>query len=184
MIKIESLLNVKSANNYEISPITMAVLSTVSSDGQQGAIVLEESQEYQVPVTPTKMVDSACVLYGSSLRGRLDGTRGISQITHKAPIAIDPASGIYFFPTMSPKHKQCSWISHSHVKHIEAENNNSQTTVHFRNGQMITIDVSFGIMLNQQHRTAQFRYALNLRMQQMHGKRKPENHDFDGFFNS
>lgn len=63
--------------------------------------------------------------------GRQDGTKDISGITHKAPISIDPASGMYFFPTSSPRNKHCSWIAHSHIDFIQPTKN-QMTEVHFK----------------------------------------------------
>src|SRR5699024_6331581 len=109
------------------------------------------------------MIDHACKFFGSSLRGRLEGTKDISKITHKPPVAIDPSSGMYFFPTASPTNKSCSRIAHSHVELINPIDKN-KTEVVFTNGNTIVLDVSYGSMMNQLHRTAQFRYSLDSRM--------------------
>src|SRR5690625_6254899 len=103
---------------YEVTPLTMAVLSKKDEGGKTNTFVLEETRDYTVYTTPTKVIDEACKFFGSSLQGRLEGTKDISKITHKAPISIDPSSGMYFFPTASPKNKKCSWISHSHIQFI------------------------------------------------------------------
>lgn len=98
--------------------------------------------------------------------GRQDGTKDISGITHKAPISIDPASGMYFFPTSSPRNKNCSQIAHSHIDFIQPTKN-QMTEVHFKNGQKIILDISYGSMMNQIQRTAQFRYLLNDRIKKL-----------------
>ena len=81
-----------SKDDYEISPLTMAILSLTEDDGSISTHILEESYDYIVKKTPTKLIDEACRFFGSSLQGRMDGTRDISKITHKPPIAIDPSS--------------------------------------------------------------------------------------------
>lgn len=149
--------------NYEVTPMTMAILPTESEKGVTTTKVLEESREYMVHMTPTKMVDHACKFFGSSLKGRLEGTKDISKITHKPPVAIDPSSGMYFFPTASPANKSCSWIAHSHVEMINPIEHD-RTQLVFKNGKKITLNVSYGSMMNQLHRTAQFRYSLDNRM--------------------
>lgn len=148
--------------NYEITPLTMAVLYK-NENGTIRTYVLEETREYVVYQSPTKVIDNACKFFGSSLKGRLEGTKDISNITHKAPVAIDPSSGMYFFPTASPVNKTCSWISHSHVDFIKPLGKN-KTKIAFKNGHNIIVDVSYGSMLNQVQRTAQFRYSLENRM--------------------
>src|SRR5699024_12000082 len=90
---------------YEITPLTLAVVSKESRDGKYTTYIMEEGGEYAVHSTPTKIIDYACRFFGSTLEGRLEGTKDISQIVYKAPVAIDPSSGMYFFPTASPKNR-------------------------------------------------------------------------------
>src|SRR5690625_5704700 len=75
-------------------------------------------------------------------------------MTHKAPISTDPFSGMYFIPTMSPTSDKCSWIAHSYIEKIYKAAN-QQAKILFKNGKIITLDISFGSMLNQVQRTAQ-----------------------------
>lgn len=149
--------------DYEVTPLTLAVLSRENKKGDSDTVVLEGKREYTVSTPPTKMIDIACKFFGSSLKGRLEGTKDISKITHKAPIAIDPSSGMYFFPTASPTNKKCSWIAHSHVKDIH-QIEKSKTEIEFKNGKRIIINASYGSMMNQVQRTAQFRYSLDSRV--------------------
>src|SRR5690625_2467933 len=156
---------------YEVTPLTMAVLSKKDEGGKTNTFVLEETRDYTVYTTPTKVIDEACKFFGSSLQGRLEGTKDISKITHKAPIAIDPSSGMYFFPTASPTNNNCSWINHSYVVEINPIGKR-KTEITFKNGRRIIVNVSYGSMLNQLQRTAQFRYSLDTRMKILHSARK------------
>lgn len=157
-------------NNFysptEITPLTMAVLAQEDGNGQISTCVLEAEQEYVVDHTPSKLIDHACSFFGSSLKGRQEGTRNISGITHKAPVSIDPFSGMYFIPTMSPSKKHCSWIGHSHIEHLK-QLRHQGTSLIFKNGREITLDISYGSMLNQIQRTAQFRYILDERIRRL-----------------
>lgn len=149
---------------HEITPQTMAVLPRLDKYGNPGSYIIEEQEEYYVNSAPSKVIDQACKFFGSSLKGRQEGTRAISELTHKAPISIDPASGMYFFPTTSPTNPKCSWIAHTHIsKMYEAPNR--CTKVVFKNGKSIILEVSLGSMENQVNRTAQFRYILENRIQ-------------------
>jgi len=163
-MKKEIMLNDYVITHHEINPQTMAILANHKENRRTNSShILEESREYIVHISPTKVIDNACKFFGSSLKGRLDGTRDISGITHKSPIVIDPTSGMYFFPTFSPVNAKCSWIAHSHVEMIIPKEKN-HTKVVFKNGQRIVFDVSYGSMMNQIHRTAQFRYSLEERI--------------------
>ena len=149
---------------YEISPLTLSVMPKILENGILGSHILEVNHEIVTEMSPSKLVDYACKYYGSSLRGRQEGTRGVCGITHKAPIAIDPHSGMFFFPTTSPQNSKCIWIAHTHVSKIEPKDT-YDTIVKFKNGKEIIVPVSYGSMINQLQRTAHYRYKLTERLQ-------------------
>lgn len=161
------MLNEKQLSpSYVITPLTMAVLVYHDDKGNAGSWILEEQDEYYTVLPPSKVVDQACKFFGSSLKGRQSGTENIYGITHKVPISIDPSSGMYFFPTASPVNIKCSWISHSHIDKV---NNlgNQKTELLFKNGRKVPLPVSYGSMMNQIQRTAQFRYLLDNRINEL-----------------
>lgn len=160
------MLNENNHDLYEISPFTMAVIPENDETGATNTVVLEESGIYHIPSPPTRLIDLACRYFGSSLKGRQEGTKDVSRITHKAPIAIDPSTGMFFFPTTSPRNRDCSWINHSHVDDIQPICQ-KETKIIFKNGQHIIIGISHGSMMNQLQRTAQFRFLLENRMKQI-----------------
>lgn len=151
------------STTHEITPLTMAILAHYDEVGNRMTRILEKGSEYFVKSSPSKVIDEACHFFGASLKGRQEGTRHISGITHKAPIAIDPYSGIYFFPTVSPASPACSWIAHTHIYKIR-ETKNQQTEITFKTGQKVIVEVSVGSIQNQVNRTAQFRYLLGARV--------------------
>src|SRR5690625_620508 len=161
--------NNKESKPYEITPLTMAILAYFDQDGNRKTCILEKEEEYYVDSTPSKVISKACQFFGSSLEGRQEGTRYISGFTHKAPIAIDPHGGLYFFPTGSPTSPSCSWISHTHIQNI-AEAKKQKTELVFTNGKRIIIDVSIGSMMNQVYRTSHFRYLLGKRINPLKSK--------------
>lgn len=149
-------------NPQELTPHTLAVISTFENEKNKSRI-LEGKDELLAEYTPSKLIDYACKFFGSSLKGRQEGTADVCKITHKAPIAVNPSNGMYFFPTASPSNPNCSWIAHSHIEDFYSEWPNS-TTIVFKNGIKITVPVSNGIIANQIQRTAQFRYLLDHRL--------------------
>ncbi|MFS0671955.1 competence protein ComK [Ornithinibacillus sp. 179-J 7C1 HS] len=150
---------------HEITPLTLAVVAKKDETGNVHTYILEEEAEYMVEKSPSKLIDYACRFFGSSLKGRQDGTRDICGITHKAPISIDPSSGMYFFPTTSPTNAKCSWIAHSHIDHVNRFMD--KTEIVFKTGKKLVIDASYGSIMNQIHRTAQFRYLLDNRIKHL-----------------
>lgn len=148
---------------HEINPLTMAIISSRDEEGRPISYILEENTEYISRNSPSKLIDAACMFFGSSLRGRQEGARDISGLTHKVPISIDPSSGMYFFPTYSPISPKCSWIAHSHIDKI-TRLPDRKTEIGFKNGKLITLDVSYGSITNQVRRTAQYRFLLDNRL--------------------
>lgn len=148
---------------HEITPFTMAILTHYREDGKRITRVLEENTEYTTEHSPTKVIDGACRFFGASLKGRQDGTRDICGLTHKAPISVDPSSGMYFFPTTSPASQKCCWIAHSHIDRINRAPDH-QAEIIFKNGSRVTIEASYGSIINQVQRTAQFRFLLDNRI--------------------
>lgn len=148
----------------EITPLTMAVLPQHDDNGYLGSLILEDKEEFVVSYSPSKMIDYACQFFGASLSGRQKGTKIVSQMTHKVPVSIDAHSGMYFFPTMSPVNPKCAWIGHTHIESVNKVENHKSEIV-FRNGQRVVLDVSFGSIMNQINRTAQYRYTLDSRLE-------------------
>jgi len=148
---------------HEVTPLTMAVIASRDEGGKPVSYILEETTEYISKNSPSKLIDEACKFFGSSLKGRQEGARDISGLTHKVPVSIDPASGMYFFPTYSPSSPKCSWIAHSHIEKI-SKTNEGRTALTFKNGKTVKLDISYGSMTNQVRRTAQFRFLLDNRI--------------------
>lgn len=151
----------------EITPLTLAILPKRTDRGRVGSFILEDSVEYFVKDSPSKVIDLACKFFGASLHGRQIGTKEVCNMTHKLPISIDPASGIYFFPTLSPTNPKCAWIAHSHIKDV-IDMENQRTKVIFKNDLSIIVDISYGSLQNQINRTAQYRYILDQRIKGLH----------------
>lgn len=157
------MLNDFYTSPHEVTPLTLAIIVKHDQYGNPNTYVLEDQDEYIVSHSPSKIIDYACKFFGASLRGRQDGTRDICGITHKAPISIDPTSGMYFFPTFSPTSSKCSWIAHSHIDQVNKVKE-QYTEIIFKNKRRIILEVSYGSILNQIQRTAQFRYQLDDRI--------------------
>src|SRR5690625_8047219 len=71
------MLNDYYSSPSEITPLTMAVLAQQDDSGNISTCVLESEAEYVVDHSPSKLIHNACVFFGSSLKGKLEGTRNI-----------------------------------------------------------------------------------------------------------
>ncbi|GAA0301001.1 competence protein ComK [Gracilibacillus halotolerans] len=148
-----------------ISPHTLAVVGEELNNGQFYTTIMSfhEEDDQEIDLSAKKVMDIACREFGISLRGLIEGSKMLSRITHKPPIAIDRVSGMYFFPTESPQNRSCSWIAHSHV--LELEKTERGTNIIFKNGRELFVPASYHTIINQLYRTAQFRYLLTNKME-------------------
>lgn len=151
----------KHLEKYEINSNTAAILPF--HDKGLFSRVLEVEQEYVVTLSPKEIIENSCEYYGSSYDGRTKGTKAITGISHKPPIAIDPLNKIYFFPTHSPKRTQCAWISHRYVEE-HGKIDSYKVIVTFANNMTIQLPISYNSFESQLHRTAYLRTKLLQRM--------------------
>ncbi|WP_117170848.1 competence protein ComK [Paraliobacillus sediminis] len=168
--------------DYEINPVTIAIVAEKMNGAYVSKVIeISEDGTYYVKGSPGKLIDAACKYFGSSLKGRQEGARTVCGIKHKVPISIDPSSGMYFFPTSSPQNPYCSWISHTHVDRIRKAPGRGTEFI-FKNGMNLILEVSYGSMINQLQRTAQFRYQLEKRLNATPPQPRPDKRKDDDFF--
>ena len=149
---------------YEINPYTLIVQPI-----QYGSKVYTEIHEledrYISPFKPLDIIKRSCEYFGSSYEGRKEGTKQLIGITHKPPIAIDPTSSIFFFPTTSPVTAGCIWMANQHIVGT-ARMDAGTTMITFRNQQAFEIPVSCRSIENQIMRTALLKTKLLQRIQE------------------
>ncbi len=148
-------------NLYQKPLLNLTTLAVIphKKGKTEGAVVMEKDQEYYTNDSPREIVDRGCLFYGSSLKGRLEGTRAIFGVNRKAPIVIDPMLGMFFLPTSSPNSSKCVWVSHQHIERLERINP-KETVIHFQGGKELKVNVSYQSLTNQVLRTAQFKHIL------------------------
>ncbi|KAB8139197.1 competence transcription factor [Gracilibacillus oryzae] len=152
------------AKGCEISPATLAVIGMKKGENYVTKIMeYEQEDDYEVGLHSYKVMDMTCREFGISLRGLLEGSRRLTDTSHKPPIVIDRMSNMYFFPVESPLKKSCIWISHTHVKRTERLSN-YQTKIIFKNDRSLNVDVSYSVILNQINKTAQYRCMISDKM--------------------
>ncbi|WP_458414394.1 competence protein ComK [Schinkia sp. CFF1] len=161
---MRSLNKAMFVNEFEVNPYTMAIVGEKGSNDQPVySRILEVENEFLVKMKPTLVMDKSCKYFGSSLKGRQEGTKELTGITYKAPIAVDPTNEIYMFPTISPHKDTCAWISHSYILNYKSAGP-EKTIVTFTNNKSITLNISKGSFENQLNRTAQYRFILSNRI--------------------
>ena len=104
------------------------------------------------------LLNDCCKYYGSSLKGRIEGSNYLLGSIYKAPIIISEFKEIIMFPTASFKCSDCMWINYSWIEKYFFDNN--KTFIIFKNGLKIEINISTKIINNQILRSSRLESIL------------------------
>ncbi|QPC46017.1 competence protein ComK [Mangrovibacillus cuniculi] len=115
--------------------------------------VISAQGSFLNPMKPIDVIKFSCEYYGSSLDGRIHGTKNMIQVTKKCPIMISPESDIFMFPTKSPFHPQCIWVAVNHVTHYQSTPT-GETSVTFTDKKVIQLPISYASFEQQMRKTA------------------------------
>jgi len=139
---------------YEINASTLAIVPI----DNETSYVYEEEAEYTVNMNSNKIIEYNCRFYGSSYRGRCDGTKFLTGIKSKQPIIVEESRNIIFFPTSSMRKMENLWISLNMVQNYKSKYNKSIIT--FINKKEIEIPISFYSLDNQYCRAIMLKAKL------------------------
>lgn len=143
--------------SYEISIATLAIIPLDNYRSK----VIEENSTFVVNKTPMAIIEHSCRYFGSSFKGRHAGTQNLIGVSHKSPIIIDGSKEIIFFPTMSPRLYECSWIALKSIDKYKRLNANS--LVVFKNGYLLELSISYGSLDNQVLRATRLESVFRMR---------------------
>ena len=142
--------------DYEINIDTLAVVPINSEVSK----VYENEVEYYVKKSSNKIIDNNCKYYGSSYRGRCEGTKFLTGIKSKCPIIIEDSRDIIFFPTGSVRNNDNNcWIALNNIKQYKKSDKGSSIT--FKNNINIPLDISFYSLDNQYYRATMLKSKIN-----------------------
>lgn len=122
-------------------------------------LILEGNQQKKSVATTQEILNKNCIDYGASFKGRRETSSYYLKSKHKLPVAVNPAKGIYFFPTASLTNKNCVWLAYHHVKSIKQSDD--KTYVLFKDGTGVYVNASFYTVYNQKMRTSDLIIQLN-----------------------
>ena len=97
---------------YDINMGTLAIIP-IDEDSTK---IIEVDNEFIVKENSLKIIDNSCKFFGSSYKGRLEGTKNMIGVNYKAPIVIEDSKNIIFFPISSPRLHECFWISFKNIE--------------------------------------------------------------------
>ncbi len=142
---------------YEINNETLAVIPK----NETTSFIYEKDRKILVNQSVDEIMEESCEYFGSSLKGRQSGTTALTGITHKVPIIVEESSNIIFFPTSSPRLKDCCWVALNNIVSYSKENNVCK--IKFNDGKIIKFDASYGIINNQVLRASRLQMMLDSR---------------------
>lgn len=88
------------------------------------------------------ILNKSCIFYGSSLNGRLKGSKDLLKCRYKLPIIISESNRLIFFPV-----NKYFWINFNMIESFEKKENH--TIITFKNGYKKSIFVSYRVVNNQ-----------------------------------
>ncbi len=127
----------KDIDSYEINKNTYAIINLENEATQ----VIEKGQEYLIPKKTFEVMEESCAYYGSSLEGRVQGTKMILGCNYKLPIIIEESNEIVFFPTNGTMNEKCSWIAVNHISKYEPYK--GYTKVTFDDNKTLVLKISY-----------------------------------------
>lgn len=128
---------------YEINSGTMAIIPIDDNKSK----IYEDDVEYIINKNSNKIIEDNCKFYGSSYKGRCDGTKYLTGIKSKYPIIIEETRNIIFFPTSSIRNNDNVWISLNKIKSYNK--NEYGTNIVFNNNKKIDLNISIYSLENQ-----------------------------------
>lgn len=142
--------------NYEINDNTIALIFN-----NYKTYVYEKDKTFIVNKLPNEIIKYSCEYFGSSFKGRVEGTRYLTGITHKSPIIIEESKEIIFFPISSPRLNTCSWIRSKYINSYYKDNNTC--ILNIINGDKLRINCSYDIVNNQVLRSSRLESVIRYR---------------------
>ncbi len=143
--------------DYVINPDTLALVPL----GKRKTVIYENHDCYVINERISKIMDANCQYNGSSIEGRSKGTYSLTGINYKPPIIVAEDKDIIFFPTCSPRLKDCSWINVNNINKIYSKED--KCLVEFLNDECLELDTSYRIIKNQYLKSLSLQNALKNR---------------------
>lgn len=131
--------------DYEISKETLAIIPV----GNNKSKVIGKNGDYIINHYPSKVMDDGCKYYGSSISGRQKGTANLTGISYKAPIIVQEEGNVIFFPTSSPRLKNCCWVSLNNIDSYYYDFEKNTCIIVFDNNSKLEVDMSYSVLNNQ-----------------------------------
>lgn len=144
-------------NQYIINEETLAIVSA----GEDCTQVYENNQIIHVNKNVNDIMEESCLYFGSTLDGRKKATERLIGVNYKAPVIVEEANEIIFFPIFSQRyHRINSWIALSHIRSYYKDEIPRQSVIEFQNGLTMPFSVGYNSLDSQILRATRLESAL------------------------
>ena len=133
---------------YEITNRTCALISRSPSTTE----VIENNRTFIINKPITKVINEGCEYYGSTLEGRLQGSKTVLGMRYKLPIIVESVNELIFFPTLSPYNENCSWLSIKNIKDYKPIDNS--VSIRFKGDYKEVFPITYESLENQMFRAS------------------------------
>lgn len=142
---------------YVIKDTTLAILPYEMDK----AIVYEVDNKKVINNYPTKIMKKNIKRYGSTMDAKTYTTSRLTGISYKVPIEIDNNHNFIFFPTSSPRLKDCGWINLKAINSLKYDKSLDRCIIKFINNICLDFNISYNVLNNQINNSYKLSYFLN-----------------------
>ncbi len=121
--------------NYIINDQTIAILKQ-----DQNTIVYDVKKTIVINKNIKSILETNCLLHGSSMEGRIKSAKKILNIKYKVPILISEAENIILLQIDCLRNKECLFIVANKIVDYEIKNN--KLTIKCINNQEFIVNIS------------------------------------------
>ena len=143
---------------YEINIDTLCIIPI----DEKTSFIYEKDDSFVVNMPCIEIIKRSCLFFGSSFEGRKNASSNFLNATYKLPIIVEESNQLIFFPTTSNICNNCIWISYNNYEYHE-KNDSRTSTIKFKNGSIVSVDVSIFVLSNQIIRCNRLKLEFNKR---------------------
>ena len=125
--------------NYVLNSNVLCFTQDV--ENEENVLIIEKKAKINIKMDCFKFLKTSCSFYGHSYKMQRQFIIDNFNFYIKTPIIISEYEMIIFFPTTSPKSKECIWISYNNVERYVREHN--YTKIYFKGGKVINVSVPY-----------------------------------------
>ena len=128
---------------YIINNDTVVVMSVSSSC----CLVYELNNIFKVNKSLNSIIRLSCKYYGSSFKGRIEGSKYLIDSKYKLPIILNDFKNMVFFPLKSYRYKKNCIVLLNNIKNYKKKDKKTEIISTFN--KKIFLDISYGIFERQ-----------------------------------